>query len=345
MKYAVNNSLGLCQDFIHAIVFSSPVTFKMNPAITFPKKVREIHKRLKNELYNMNDAFPLLVNEDMRLCYMTNIFDSLYSGAERSKVQSIDEMITMLFHVSPEELTARFLFCFDQNKMEYESYLPIACDIIKGTKYINSMKISDASKNALLSALIDKEGYKQKVLEIAEKAKEVTLSLYQTYDSYIKSSFKQFDDEERIRMYLEKAQLAEKDEDMMIAPVLINPALVKFCRGEDVHLFYLGFEFYQYLKSYESHEIKLTFDDIGKLFSDKTRCDVICILRKKESYLMELSRELNVPNNTLHYHMQLLYDAGVVLGRNEGRRFYYRLNEKYFEAVKKLGEEFMEGRE
>lgn len=344
MKYAVNNTLGLCQDFIHSIVFSSPVPFKVNPSITFPKKVREIHKRLKNELYNMNDAFPLLVNEDMRLCYMTNIFGSLYSGAERSNVQSIDEIITMLFDVSPEKLTARFLFCFDRNKMEYDSYLPIACDIIKGTKYINSMKISDASKNVLLSALIDKEGYKQKVLEIAKKAKEVTLSLYQTYDSYIKSSFKPFEDEQRIRMYLEKAQLAEKEENIMIAPVLFNSSLVKFYRAEDAHLFYLGFEFYQYLSAYENHEIKLTFDDIGKLFMDKTRCDVIRLLRTKESYLLEMSRELNVPNNTLYYHMQLLYDAGAVLGRNEGRRFYYRLNEKYFEAVKKLGEEFMEGK-
>ncbi|MEG2634062.1 MAG: winged helix-turn-helix domain-containing protein [Oscillospiraceae bacterium] len=314
----------------------------MNPAITFPKKVREIHKRLKKELYNMNNAFPLLVNEDMRLCYMTNIFDSLFSGDRRGNVQDIDEMITMLFDVPPEELTARFLFCFDQNKMEYDSYRPIARDIIKGTKYINSMKISDASKTVLLSALIDKEGYKKKVLEIAEKAKEVTLSIYQSYDAYVKSSFKLFEDEERIRMYLEKARLAEKNEDIIVAPVLINAGLVKSCCTDNTHLFYLGFEFYQYLSEYINRDIRLSFDDIGKLFSDKTRCDVIRILRKKESYLMDMSRELNVPNNTLHYHMQLLYDAGVVLGRNEGRRFYYRLNEKYFEAVKKLGEEFME---
>ena len=127
------------------------------------------------------------------------------------------------------------------------------------------------------------------------------------------------------------------DNFIMIAPVLFNSALVKFCRTEDAHLFYLGFEFYQYLSEYINRDIKLSFDDIGKLFSDKTCCDVIRILRKKESYLMDMSRELNVPNNTLYYHMQLLYDAGVVLGRNEGRRFYYRLNEKYFEAVKKLG--------
>jgi len=345
MKYAVNHTLGLCQDFIHSIVFSSPVPFKINPSITFPKKIREIHKRLKNELYNLNDAFPLLVNEDMRLCYMTNIFDSLFSGVQRGNVQSIDEMITMLFDVPPEELTARFLFCFDQNKMEYDSYLPIARDIIKGTKYINSMKISDASKTVLLSALIDKEGYKKKVLEIAEKAKEVTVSLYQSYDAYVKSSFKLFEDEQRIRMYLEKARLAEKDEDIIIAPVLINAGLVKSCCTENTHLLYLGFEFYQYLSEYINRDIKLSFDDIGKLFSDKTRCDVIRILRKKESYLMDMSRELNVPNNTLYYHMQLLYDAGAVLGRNEGRRFYYRLNDKYFEAVKKLGEEFMEGGE
>ena len=346
MNYAISNTLGICQDFIHSITFSSEVPFKLMPEVTYPKKIREIHKRLKNELYNLNEAYPLLVNEDMRLCYMTNIFDSLYSGIERSKIDSIDKMIAMLFDVPAKELVSRFLFCFDRNKLEFEKYLPLSADILKGTKYINSMRISDASKNALLSALIDAEGYKQKALEVVYKAKEVTLSLYQTYDAYIKSSFKMFEDEGRIRMYLEKAQLAEQDEDMLIAPVLFCPALVKFCRAEDdMHLFYLGFEFYQYLKSYEDHEIKLTFDDIGKLFMDKTRCDVIRLLRTKESYLLEMSRDLKVPNNTLYYHMQLLYDAGVVLGRNEGRRFYYRLNEKYFEAVKKLGEGFMEGKE
>ena len=340
MSYEINYTLGMCYDYINSMIFSSDIPFKLFPDITYPAKITAVHKRLKRELYNMNEAYDLLINEDMRVSFMTAVYDVFFTEEEKVTLSSIDDMIKKIFCVPAEELTARFVFCFDR-KNEFNFYRALTADIVKATKYINSMSISDASKNALLSALIDSEGYKKKALEIAYKAKEVTLDIYKSNADYINSGFKVFKDEKKIRACLEKAEITEKDSDLVIAPTFINSTIVKCFDYDSRQYFILGFVFYNDFAEYLARNITLTLEDVGRLFSDKTRCDAVNRLKEKECYLAELAGALGVPNNTLHYHMELLMDAGTVLCRVQGRRIYYRINEKYFEALKKLGDEFI----
>ena len=322
------------------MTYSSSVPFKLFPDIRYPAKITAVHKRLKRELYNMNEAYCLLVNEDMRVSFMTAVYDVFFTDKEKATLGSIDEMIEKIFCVPADELTARYIFCFDR-KNEFDFYRTLTRDTVKATKYINSMSISDGSKNALLSALIDSEGYKKKALEIAYRAKEVTLDIYKSNEDYINSGFKIFNDEKKIRTCLEKAEITEKGSDLVIAPTFINSTIVK-CFGYDSRQYFLlGFIFYNYFAEYLARNITLMLEDVGRLFSDKTRCDAVSRLKEKECYLAELAGALGVPNNTLHYHMELLMDAGAVLCRVQGRRIYYRLNGKYFEAFKKLGDGFI----
>ena len=266
------------------MTYSSSVPFKLFPDIRYPAKITAVHKRLKRELYNMNEAYDLLINEDMRVSFMTVVYDVFFTDKEKATLGRIDDMIEKIFCVPAKELTARFIFCFDR-KSEFDFYRTLTADIVKATKYINSMSISDASKNALLSALIDSEGYKKKALEIAYKAKEVTLDIYKSNEDYINSGFKIFKDGEKIRACLEKAEITEKDSDLVIAPVFINSTIVK-CFGYDSRQYFLlGFIFYNYFAEYLARNITLTLEDVGRLFSDKTRCDAVSRLKEKECYL------------------------------------------------------------
>ena len=340
MSYEINYTLGMCYDYINSMIFSSDIPFKLFPDITYPAKITAVHKRLKRELYNMNEAYCLLVNEDMRVSFMTAVYDVFFTDKEKATLGRIDDMIEKIFCVPAKELAAKFVFCFDR-KNEFDFYRTLTRDTVKATKYINSMSISDGSKNALLSALIDNEGYKKKALEIAYRAKEVTLDIYKSNEDYINYGFKIFNDEKKIRTCLEKAEITEKGSDLVIAPTFINSTIVK-CFGYDSRQYFiLGFVFYNDFTEYLARNITLTLEDVGRLFSDKTRCDAVSRLKEKECYLAELAGALGVPNNTLHYHMELLMDAGAVLCRVQGRRIYYRLNGKYFEAFKKLGDEFI----
>ncbi len=178
------------------MTYSSSVPFKLFPDIRYPAKITAVHKRLKRELYNMNEAYDLLINEDMRVSFMTAVYDVFFTDKEKATLGRIDDMTEKIFCVPAKELTARFIFCFDR-KNEFDFYRTLTRDTVKATKYINSMSISDGSKNALLSALIDSEGYKKKALEIAYRAKEVTLDIYKSNEDYINSGFKIFKDGEK----------------------------------------------------------------------------------------------------------------------------------------------------
>ena len=145
MSYEINYTLGMCYDYINSVIYSSSVPFKLFPDIRYPAKITAVHKRLKRELYNMNEAYCLLVNEDMRVSFMTAVYDVFFTDKEKATLGSIDEMIEKIFCVPAKELTARYIFCFDR-KNEFDFYRTLTRDTVKATKYINSISISDGSK-------------------------------------------------------------------------------------------------------------------------------------------------------------------------------------------------------
>lgn len=340
-NYRVLYNLSMVEDFTYSFVYVAKVFEKIFPDITYSKKVREMHKKLQNELCKSGDAFYLFANEDMHLSLITNIKDCYFTGEERVKFSSINEVIEKCLDVPEDELVARVLLSMDNKKNAPEFYSDLVNEPVKATKYIGGMQISDQHKTLLLSMFIDKAGYKQKMLDIATKAKEITEKIYESYAAYIKSSFKIFSDEQKVRTNLEQGEMVSAGADLTIVPVIFNSSLIRTQYNESGTFVYLGFEFVQYFENYKNRELQLDLESVGRLFSDKSRCQVVEILRENESYLQELSRMLNVPNNTLHYHVQLLSDAGVVLGRNEGRKCIYRLNDKYFEALRRLSDKFL----
>ena len=133
MSYEINYTLGMCYDYINSVIYSSSVPFKLFPDIRYPAKITAVHKRLKRELYNMNEAYDLLINEDMRVSFMTAVYDVFFTEEEKATLGSIDDMIEKIFCVPAEELAARFVFCFDR-KNEFNFYRTLTADIVKATK-------------------------------------------------------------------------------------------------------------------------------------------------------------------------------------------------------------------
>ena len=83
----------MCYDYINSVIYSSSVPFKLFPDIRYPAKITAVHKRLKRELYNMNEAYDLLINEDMRVSFMTAVYDVFFTEEEKATLGSIDDMI------------------------------------------------------------------------------------------------------------------------------------------------------------------------------------------------------------------------------------------------------------
>lgn len=65
---------------------------------------------------------------------------------------------------------------------------------------------------------------------------------------------------------------------------------------------------------------------IFKAFCDENRLEILRLLRGGEKCACVLLESLHISQSTLSYHMKLLCDAGVVVGRAEGKWTHYALS-------------------
>ena len=70
-----------------------------------------------------------------------------------------------------------------------------------------------------------------------------------------------------------------------------------------------------------------------KAFCDENRVRIIKLLCNGEKCACKLLDELNVTQPTLSHHMKILCDAGVVIGRKDGKWMHYSLSREGFELA------------
>ncbi|MCI9412505.1 MAG: winged helix-turn-helix transcriptional regulator [Eubacterium sp.] len=73
---------------------------------------------------------------------------------------------------------------------------------------------------------------------------------------------------------------------------------------------------------------------IFKAFCDENRIRIIKLLRSGEKCACRLLEEIKVTQPTLSHHMKILCDAGIVIGRKEGKWTHYSISEKGVKQAK-----------
>ena len=73
---------------------------------------------------------------------------------------------------------------------------------------------------------------------------------------------------------------------------------------------------------------------IFKAFCDENRLQILDMLKSGEKCACKLVDELNISQSTLSHHMKILCDAGIVVGRKEGKWTHYSISEKGVEQAK-----------
>lgn len=73
-----------------------------------------------------------------------------------------------------------------------------------------------------------------------------------------------------------------------------------------------------------------------RLLGDSTRFDILCYLRRRSSYVQELSQHFGLSRNTIHHHMNKLMDSGLVHCTVEGNRSLYTLDQAAVQAFVQL---------
>ena len=70
-----------------------------------------------------------------------------------------------------------------------------------------------------------------------------------------------------------------------------------------------------------------------KAFCDENRLQILEMLREGEKCACHILKEMQVTQPTLSHHMKILCDAGVVVGRKEGKWMHYSISEIGLENV------------
>ena len=80
-----------------------------------------------------------------------------------------------------------------------------------------------------------------------------------------------------------------------------------------------------------------------KAFGDENRIQILELLRDGERCACMLLEEMKITQPALSHHMKILCDAGVVVGRKEGKWMHYSISEdgigdamRYLEELKNV---------
>lgn len=65
---------------------------------------------------------------------------------------------------------------------------------------------------------------------------------------------------------------------------------------------------------------------IFKAFCDENRIKIIKMLRSGEKCACRLLEEMEISQPTLSHHMKILCDAGIVVGRKDGKWMHYSIS-------------------
>ena len=78
-----------------------------------------------------------------------------------------------------------------------------------------------------------------------------------------------------------------------------------------------------------------------KAFCDENRLQILEMLREGEKCACHILEEMQITQPTLSHHMKILCDAGVVVGRKEGKWMHYSISEIGLENVMNYLNELM----
>ncbi len=78
-----------------------------------------------------------------------------------------------------------------------------------------------------------------------------------------------------------------------------------------------------------------------KVISEKSRLQILCLLKEGERCVCEIYEPLNIPQNLASHHLKILRDFNLIDYRREGRKIIYFSNQETIEGYNKKLTKFL----
>ena len=79
--------------------------------------------------------------------------------------------------------------------------------------------------------------------------------------------------------------------------------------------------------------------ELYKMFSDKTRIRILCVLLRRESCVSEICRELDMTQSAISHQLSTLKSSKLVKSRRDGKTIFYSLDDEHVEMILNMGME------
>lgn len=281
----------------------------------------------------------LIANQDIHMGYISNVTWVLNQGWVPT---STSEMISLVFDVNDETFLSYMLLHLNNGKGNFDEYPKVLQDEKALFTFLKELEISDTLKSEFLLMRMNPAHYRKVYIDFFTKTERIVNQLYEEYDELYHRRLKVFDDINLVLKQLDRIRegISQDENQIVISPCFLNTGLICRYRVDDIAYFGLGIGFHAVIEHLTHPKNDISLNNIGKLFSDPNRCDIIDLLTERELFASQISKELKLAANTTSYHMQLLLDAGLLITRQEGKRSLYSLKSEYFEISKKLMEKY-----
>ncbi|QAA33286.1 hypothetical protein C1I91_17445 [Clostridium manihotivorum] len=213
---------------------------------------------------------------------------------------------------------------------EYDNSDDLPLKVDKVVEYLNNKNISSEEKWKLIVVLNDAKSYIIRLIDII-------LSNIQAYEVSVKNVLTLSD-----KVVLELKDKIKQDDKyicnlisinmdglkkIIVYPAIANQYSVTAKFHEESLYIYFGamFEVMVNLTS-KSKDSKNKVQNILRILSDKSKLEILQLLKQKEYYGIEIAEKLNLTTATVSYHMNNLLLYGFIYVEKVENRVYYRLN-------------------
>ncbi len=243
---------------------------------------------------------------------------------------TIDNFVDYLMGLSDEEvklIVLSNLNCIGLH-LDYEELLPISQDEIKIFDFLRQIKLSPSIKWEALEFFRDVRNSMKGFIDLVKKYiplyKKVLASnkkLIEDFENYVQNGVEA--DGEGFFSKMVKDSISLDAKEITVGILFFRSRnLVCATVGEKLYL-YIGMDYEETVRLYLSNGDALV--SVLKNLSDKTRFQILNLLKDKELYGQEIAERVGITMATVSYHMNYLLAAHLVRLEKVGQKGYYSL--------------------
>lgn len=285
---------------------------------------------------------------DLQLVFSTLIIRvMLFSVISTSGIYRPDELIERLEAMSEEEFLDQVKHVI---RIEPEKRDWLHGDMIVEALERDWAELSidfSAEAKQLVSLLSSAAYFRNRLIEVLSWFNEKFISPYEDrilvlMEDHIREYQQRFrDDSDMVIDAFTNGNsgILDPEKTVILYPITADSPDISIYMPDDIHMIY-GID--HAVKLLETSKSERT-DILVKAVSDPKRLEILRLLRQRTWYGREIAQELKLTPATVSYHVDILFQAGLIrIQRPEGRRFYYTINERgIHELISCLEYEFL----